>query len=92
MGVEEYNSSDPRHKRQTFAVRIGYNGIEYNGYQIQKGTEGVVTVEGDIFNILGQSTNAAGRTDSHVSAISQVISFHSYDNLTPQSILDKFNK
>jgi len=90
MGIDEYSSSDPRHKRQTFAIRIGYNGVEYNGYQIQKGSnDDIVTVEGDISQALGHSINAAGRTDSNVSAISQIISFHSYENLTPASILEK---
>ena len=90
MGIDEYSSSDPRHKRQTFAVRIGYNGVEYNGYQIQKGSnDDIVTVEGDISQALGHSINAAGRTDSNVSAISQIISFHSYEDLTPAIILEK---
>ena len=88
IGKDEYNSLDPRHKRQTFAIRIGYNGCEYRGYQMQKGLNNN-TVEGDIYNALGLSTNAAGRTDSNVSAISQVISFHSHDNLTPDDILQK---
>lgn len=37
IGIEEYTSKDPRFKRQTFAVRIGYDGSKYNGYQMQKG-------------------------------------------------------
>jgi len=89
IGKDEYNSTDPRHKRQTFAIRIGYNGCEYNGYQMQKGNNNINTVEGDIYNALGLSTNAAGRTDNNVSAISQIISFHSYENITPQDILKK---
>jgi hypothetical protein len=37
IGREEFNSDNPRFKRQTFALRIGYNGAAYNGYQRQKG-------------------------------------------------------
>lgn len=37
IGIEEYASKDPRFKRQTFAIRIGYDGSKYNGYQMQKG-------------------------------------------------------
>jgi hypothetical protein len=37
IGIEEYASKDPRFKRQTFALRIGYDGSKYNGYQMQKG-------------------------------------------------------
>lgn len=36
-GLIEFNSNDPRYKRQTFAIRIGYDGSSYNGYQRQKG-------------------------------------------------------
>ena len=38
-GAEEFASNDPRFKRQTFAIRIGYDGSKYNGYQRQKGME-----------------------------------------------------
>ena len=37
IGLEEYASKDPRFKRRTFALRIGYDGSKYNGYQMQKG-------------------------------------------------------
>lgn len=37
IGREEFDSDNPRFKRQTFALRIGYNGAAYNGYQRQKG-------------------------------------------------------
>lgn len=89
IGKDEYNSTDPRHKRQTFAIRMGYNGCEYSGYQMQKGNNNILTVESDIYNALGLSTMAAGRTDSNVSAISQIISFHSHENITAKDILQK---
>jgi hypothetical protein len=38
VGIDEFSSNDPRYKRKTFAIRIGYNGSKYNGYQRQKGT------------------------------------------------------
>ena len=37
LGAEEFSSNDPRYKRQTFAIRIGYDGSKYHGYQMQKG-------------------------------------------------------
>ena len=39
IGMEEFASNDPRFKRQTFAIRIGYDGPKYNGYQRQKGLD-----------------------------------------------------
>ena len=41
VGIDEFTSNDPRFKRQTFAIRIGYNGSKYNGYQRQKGMKRV---------------------------------------------------
>ena len=38
-GHFEYNSKDPRFKRQTFALRIGYDGSQYAGYQMQRGQD-----------------------------------------------------
>ena len=37
LGTDEFSSNDPRYKRQTFAIRIGYDGSKYHGYQMQKG-------------------------------------------------------
>jgi tRNA pseudouridine(38-40) synthase len=91
VGLLEYASSDPRYKRKTFALRIGYNGHAYSGYQRQKGQD-VATVEEDIYHALGERTCvAAGRTDKDVSAVSQIISFHTYDDITPDSILHDFH-
>jgi tRNA U38,U39,U40 pseudouridine synthase TruA len=73
----EFLSLDNRYrKRQTFAVRLGYVGSCYSGFQTQKGANGVHTVEDDIRVALrGHGTYGAGRTDSGVSAVSQVIGF-----------------
>ena len=31
IGRNEYTSSDPRYKKKTFAMRIGYDGAKYQG-------------------------------------------------------------
>jgi len=61
-------------KRKTFAMRIGYVGTQYFGFQHQKGIN-VKTVEGDLKNILGGVVYGAGRTDRGVHAISQIVCF-----------------
>lgn len=38
VGELEYSSDDPRYKKKTFALRIGYAGDKYHGFQMQKGT------------------------------------------------------
>lgn len=51
----EFLSKDERYsKRKTFAVRFGYVGTEYGGYQSQKNlTFPAIAVEDDIRRILG---------------------------------------
>ena len=57
---------------------------------MQKGVEGVRTVEGDVMLALGGRTSvAAGRTDRDVSAVSQIISFSTYDLITASDIMEK---
>ena len=51
IGLEEFNSSDPRFKRLTFALRIGYDGSKYNGYQRQKGNSILFVVYGVLYII-----------------------------------------
>lgn len=71
----EFTSADYRYsKRLTFALRIGYVGSLYNGYQRQANVKGVHTVEDDLKVALGLTSYGAGRTDANVSAVSQVIS------------------
>ena len=56
--------SNPRNQRKTFAVRIGYAGTAYQGYQSQGRTStSVRTVEDDVREALGRSIVGAGRTD-----------------------------
>jgi len=81
IGHREYGSTDPRHKRKTFAVRVGYDGSQYHGYQAQKGVSGVRAVADDIESALGRKVSAAGRTDKGVSAVSQVVSFTTFDDI-----------
>lgn len=76
-GRGEFLSLDNRYrKRQTFAVRLGYVGSLYSGYQSQRGANGVLTVEDDIRAALRHGSYCAGRTDAGVSAVSQVVGFH----------------
>lgn len=89
IGQFEFQSGDPRFKRQTFAVRIGYDGSQYSGYQMQKGIHGILTVEDDIEASLGRKVVAAGRTDKEVSAVSQIISFATFDDVSATDILNK---
>ena len=89
LGRYEFESNDPRFKRKTFAIRFGYDGTRYNGYQKQKGVSNIQTVEDDIENILQHKVVAAGRTDKNVSAISQVLSFSTYEEITAKDIVEK---
>jgi tRNA pseudouridine(38-40) synthase len=78
--------------RQTFALRIGYDGQQYYGYQRQKNFNGL-TVEEDILKIIKLSITGAGRTDRGVSAISQIINFNTNNmNLTTNDIYNKFKQ
>lgn len=56
------NSLRARYKRHTFALRVGYVGTAYTGFQDQKG-HNVRTVEGDLKAALGENFPCAGRTD-----------------------------
>ena len=78
--------------RQTFALRVGYDGQQYYGYQRQKNFNGL-TVEEDILKIIKLPTTGAGRTDRGVSAISQIINFNTNNmNLTAYDIYNKFKQ
>ncbi len=90
--LSEFNNKDYRYtSRYTYAMRIGYNGLKYRGYQRQRGVD-IQTVENDLSNILKVATYCAGRTDADVSAISQVVSFITSNvTITPDEIKDKIN-
>ena len=78
----EFKSRDYRYSKEfNYAMRIGYCGIHYNGYQRQRGT-GAHTVEDDIKKALGVVGYASGRTDAGVSAICQIVNFKT-KNLSP---------
>lgn len=87
----EFVSKNPKYfTRQTFALRVGYDGNKYHGYQMQKYCPGL-TVEADLKEALGCNTIGAGRTDRGVSAVSQVICFANLDmSRTPEYYMDKF--
>jgi hypothetical protein len=89
----EYTSKNFRYQsKQTIALRIGYDGNQYFGYQMQKYCPGI-TVEGDLKLALGRNTIGAGRTDKGVSAVSQVICFATQDmDLSPKDYINKFKE
>ncbi len=78
------------------ALKIGYLGTNYHGFQIQPRME-LPTIEGELFEALKKldliedrkaaNYSAAGRTDKGVHALSQVVSFDtSNPNVTPRMI------
>ncbi len=78
------------------ALKIGYLGTNYHGFQIQPQSE-VPTIESELFEALKKlriigdrkaaNYSAAGRTDKGVHALSQVVSFDtSNPNVTPRMI------
>jgi hypothetical protein len=86
-GTAEFSSSNPKFKRKTFALRIGYDGSQYCGFQMQKGAD-CRTVEDDLREILGRATAASGRTDKEVSAVCQIVSFSTFESeVSSDSIL-----
>jgi tRNA pseudouridine38-40 synthase len=78
------------------ALKIGYLGTNYHGFQIQL-QSGVPTVEGELFEALKRlgvmedrkaaNYSYAGRTDKGVHALSQVVSFDTLNlKVTPRMI------
>lgn len=90
----EFFSKDGRYnKRKTFALRIGYVGSKYNGYQQQYKVPGIYTVEDDLKRALGATSYGAGRTDRGVSAVSQVIGLWSTGpDVTSEEILERVRR
>ena len=86
----EFLSKDQRYcNKRTFAVRIGYVGTMYNGYQRQNNVPDVHTVEDDLKEILGVNAYGAGRTDADVSAVSQVVSMSGKIDDTSEGLFEK---
>jgi len=82
--------------KEKIALKIGYLGTNYHGFQIQPRIE-VPTIEGELFKALKKlniiedrkavNYSAAGRTDTGVHAVAQVVSFDtSNPNVTPRMI------
>jgi hypothetical protein len=95
IGYEsEFLSKDTLYtSRKTFALRIGYKGRKYFGYQSQNHvSEDFITVEDDIRRILDIVPNSAGRTDRSVSAVSQIICFATKRVMEPNDILARFRE
>ena len=89
----EFHSRDQHYTtRKTFAVRVGYSGTHYCGYQMNSN---VPTVELTLRKALGVVVYAAGRTDKGVSAISQIVAVISRNSrkqdFTAEEILEKIN-
>jgi tRNA pseudouridine(38-40) synthase len=92
MKGEFISKNDRYQKRQTFALRIGYDGNQYHGYQKQTYCPGL-TVEGDLTVALERNTIGAGRTDRGVSGISQVICFATQDmTVKAEDLISKFKE
>ena len=83
-------------RRERIALKMGYLGTNYHGFQIQPHYE-VPTIEGELFEALKKlaiienkkaaNYSAAGRTDKGVHALSQVVSFDTTNpNVTPRMI------
>ena len=85
----EYSQSD---RRKTFALQIGYLGWNYNGFQQQRGVANVYTVQDDLLSILHKPVVAAGRTDKFVSALSQIVSVHTFEEIAVEDIVAVFNE
>ncbi len=82
--------------KERVALKIGYIGTNYHGFQIQP-RSGLPTIEGELFKALKKQDiiedrktanySAAGRTDKGVHALAQVVSFvTSNQNTTPRMI------
>lgn len=86
----EFKSKDLRYsKRRTFALRVGYVGKKYNGFQRQVNVKGVHTVEDDLIVSLGCTPYGAGRTDADVSAVSQIVSMIGNTDETSENVLNR---
>ena len=94
-GEFDKKGSDARYGlKKTFAIVFGYRGSEYErGYARQRVKHGEEerTVELDIKNSLrlGSQIVVAGRTDKHVSAISQVINIVTTGEITSEEIMQR---
>lgn len=92
------SANDTRYSlKKTFAILLGYRGSEYEkGFARQrvKAGEEDRSVELDIKNSLrlGCQIIVAGRTDKHVSAISQVVSIVTSGEMTSEELLRRLHE
>lgn len=85
-GKAEFESKHDKFKRTTLAFCIGYVGSEYSGYQQQRGQD-VLTVEDDLEMAVQRKSVAAGRTDKGVSALSQITSYNTFDEVNVEEVM-----
>lgn len=85
-GKAEFESKHDKFKRTTLAFCIGYVGSAYSGYQQQRGQD-VLTVEDDLEMAVQRKSVAAGRTDKGVSALSQITSYNTFDEVNIGEVL-----
>ncbi len=77
-----------------YAIRFGYDGNNYSGWQRQKDRVTVQqTLEDCLFEILNKETSltASGRTDAGVSALSQVATFYTDKEIDEKSFIGRLN-
>lgn len=60
---QQTTRGDLRYERRTFALRVGYCGSVFVGFQAQSKDSAIQTVQGDLERTLGRKIVAAGRTD-----------------------------
>jgi tRNA pseudouridine(38-40) synthase len=85
---KEFDPKNTNEKRKTFAFVLAYDGTKYSGFQFQKGQD-VKTVEGDLEIAFGRKIMASGRTDKDVSALSQVVSLSTFEDLNEEELLSQ---
>lgn len=73
-GFSEFNElKNPKYKRKTFSIQLGYLGTQYHGFQYQKQEIPVLTVEEDISKALGRTVVSAGRTDKVIFILNTIL-------------------
>lgn len=77
-----------------YALLLSYDGTNYSGWQVQKGSTTVQSVlEAALCRVLGQPVcvTASGRTDAGVHAAGQVCHFDATTSIPPTRIADAVN-
>jgi tRNA pseudouridine(38-40) synthase len=92
IGQPEFNSKNSKFKRNTVAFCLGYVGSAYTGYQQQRGEDSIHTVEDDLDILLQRKVIASGRTDKGVSALSQVVSYTTFDSINYELLIQQIQQ